>query len=240
MNYQLIAHRGYSAIAPENTLASFQASLDQPIWGVEFDVHLSADGVPVIIHDATLERTTNARGKVTETSIAQLQTLDAGSWFHPQFAEETIPTLEEVLKLFLPTPLRLYIEIKSHNNWSLSQIRNLLQLLKSWRDRCVLASFDHNLLHQIKAETADFTLGYALSSKTQYAQDYLETLDPKQEKILPHFSLVLEQPTVTKALLDQGWDIITWTVDDPKIAEQLGALNIVKIISNNLLQNLGA
>ena len=91
MDYQLIAHRGYSAIAPENTLSSFRLALEESIFGVEFDVHLAADGVPIIIHDTTVDRTTNGTGKVAEKSLAQLQSLDAGSWFHPRFSQERIP-----------------------------------------------------------------------------------------------------------------------------------------------------
>jgi len=233
--FHLIAHRGYSAIAPENTLASFKAVLNQPVRGVEFDVHLSADEVPVIIHDATLNRTTDGEGKVAQTPIAQLRSFDAGSWFHPHFAEERIPTLEEAIALFSPTEINLYIELKADVNWSAAGIQKLLQILKPVRDRAVIASFDHTLLARIKAESSDFTIGYALSKQTQYTRNNLERLG-QSRIILPHYSLVLEQPDLTKALLKEGWEIVTWTVDDPKIAEQLSALNIVKIISNNLLQ----
>lgn len=142
--YQLIAHRGYSAVAPENTLASFKAALNQSIWGVEFDVHISADGVPVIIHDGTVERTTNGSGKVAEKLIAQLQSLNAGTWFHPQFANETIPTLEQVLTLFWPTQVTLYIELKSPQTWSNSAVQqsypDFTTVARS-RCHCVLRSY---------------------------------------------------------------------------------------------------
>ncbi len=233
--YHLIAHRGYSAIAPENTMASFQAALTESLWGVEFDVRLSAEGIPVIIHDPTVDRTTHGTGKVAESSIAQLQSLDAGSWFDPEFAGETIPSLEQAIALFSPTEIKLYVELKADCNWSATAIPNLLQILTSVRDRCIIASFDHNLLARIKEKASDLRVGYGISSQTQYCLEYLERVG-EGRTILPHFSLILEQPFVTKALFEQGWDIATWTVDDCTIAEQIARLNVIKIISNNLLQ----
>jgi glycerophosphoryl diester phosphodiesterase len=235
MTYQLIAHRGYSAVAPENTLASFRAALEKPILGVEFDVHLTADGVPVIIHDGTVDRTTNDEGKVEEKTIAQLRTLDAGSWFHPQFAEEKIPTLEEVLALFSETAVHLYIEAKSPQNWSEQGIQNLIQLIDSWRDRCTLASFNHHFITEIKRNSPQLKIGYGLSNANQYSFNYLETLEGEKIVLFPHFSLILEQPELTRKLLDRDLEIITWTVDDINIAKKLADLNILKIITNNLL-----
>jgi glycerophosphoryl diester phosphodiesterase len=93
----IIAHRGYRAKYPENTLASFRASLDAGVQMIELDVMLSKDRKVVVIHDATLERTTNGYGSVSCYTIKELKALDAGSWFQPRFAGEQIPTLEEVL-----------------------------------------------------------------------------------------------------------------------------------------------
>jgi glycerophosphoryl diester phosphodiesterase len=93
----IIAHRGYRAKYPENTLASFRASLDAGVQMIELDVMLSKDRKVVVIHDATLERTTNGSGPVNGYTIKELKALDAGTWFQPRFAGEQIPTLEEVL-----------------------------------------------------------------------------------------------------------------------------------------------
>jgi len=93
----IFAHRGYRAKYPENTLVSFRASLDAGVQMIELDVMLSKDRKMVVIHDATLERTTNGSGPVNGYTIKELKALDAGSWFQPRFAGEQIPTLEEVL-----------------------------------------------------------------------------------------------------------------------------------------------
>lgn len=234
-NYQLIAHRGYSAVAPENTLASFQAAFNQSIWGVEFDVHICADGIPVIIHDAIVNRTTNGNGKVQEQSIAQLQSLDAGSWFHPKFAAETIPTLEQVLDLFSATSVNLYIELKSPQTWSKSAVCHVVQMLEPWRDRVTLASFNHSFLSQFKQNHPHFCVGYAISDFNEYSLDYIDQIKTNADLLLPHFSLILDDHFITKTLIHQGWEIIPWTVDEFSIFQALFWLDISKVITNNLL-----
>ena len=94
---RVIAHRGFSAIAPENTLVAIEKAIELGADMVEFDVTVTADGEVVVIHDETLGRTTDGRGKVMEKTLEELQRLDAGSWFAPEFAGESIPTLEQVL-----------------------------------------------------------------------------------------------------------------------------------------------
>lgn len=93
----VIAHRGDSARAPENTLAAFDSAVRAGADMVELDVHLTRDGQPVVLHDHTVDRTTNGRGRVSDLTLAQVRALDAGGWFGRAFAGERIPTLEEVL-----------------------------------------------------------------------------------------------------------------------------------------------
>ncbi|MBE9472348.1 MAG: glycerophosphodiester phosphodiesterase, partial [Chloroflexi bacterium] len=106
-----IAHRGASAVAPPNTLAAFEKAVELGADGIEFDVHLSADGVLVVIHDFNVDDTTDGSGRVAEMTLAQLKQLDAGSRFDPAFAGERIPTLEEVLET-VGSRLLLNIELK--------------------------------------------------------------------------------------------------------------------------------
>ena len=116
----IIGHRGASAHAPENTLAAFQMALDAGADGVEFDVRLAKDGVPVVIHDATLKRTGLQNLRVADLTSRQLALIDVGSWFNkrfqkkasPAFATETVPTLARVLKLLKGSRGLIYIELK--------------------------------------------------------------------------------------------------------------------------------
>ena len=97
--FEIIGHRGFPSIAPENTLISFQRAIDAGVDMVECDVTLSKDGEVVVIHDDTLDRTTNGRGKIQKKSLAELRSLDAGTWFSPEFRGEKIPLLSELLDL---------------------------------------------------------------------------------------------------------------------------------------------
>ena len=106
------AHRGNSAEAPENTLAAFGSAIRLGAPWIELDIHPSKDGVLVVIHDGTVNRTTGGRGEVGALTLEELRRLDAGSWFAPAFAGQRIPTLEEVFELAAPAGTRLNIEIK--------------------------------------------------------------------------------------------------------------------------------
>ena len=97
----VIGHRGAAARAPENTLAGLRRARELGAAWVEFDVMLTADRVPVLIHDETLERTTTGRGEVARHTAAEIRALDAGGWFAPEFAGERVPTLAEAVALLL-------------------------------------------------------------------------------------------------------------------------------------------
>ncbi len=94
---RVVGHRGAPRLAPENTLASFRAAAATGIKAIEFDVALTFDARPVVIHDTSLERTTNGYGLLAENTLESMSGLDAGSWFDPSFSDEVVPTLEEVI-----------------------------------------------------------------------------------------------------------------------------------------------
>lgn len=108
---KVIAHRGASAVAPENTMSAFRAAIASGADGIELDVQATADGQLVVIHDVTLDRTTDRAGAVFETDAAGVASADAGHWFAPDFAGERVPTLDEVLHL---PEVQLEIELKGY------------------------------------------------------------------------------------------------------------------------------
>src|SRR5512147_1736179 len=115
----IFAHRGASAHAPENTLAAFELALSQGADAIELDVKLSSDGQVVVIHDPTVDRTTGAKGRVKDMTLADMRTLDAGSFFSQNFVNEKIPTLEEVFetmgkRLFINVELTNYTTPRDH------------------------------------------------------------------------------------------------------------------------------
>lgn len=110
---KIIGHRGSAGTHPENTMAAFEEALRVGADGIELDVQLSKDGVPVVIHDETVDRTTNGSGWVKDLTLAELRSLDAGSWFSALFANERIPTLKEVLEWSLSHAMLINIELKT-------------------------------------------------------------------------------------------------------------------------------
>ncbi|WP_166870625.1 glycerophosphodiester phosphodiesterase family protein [Salinibacterium sp. ZJ450] len=137
----IAAHRGDRSAAPENTLPALQAALDAGMSFVETDVQLSKDGVPVLMHDATVDRTTNGSGRVADLTLAELQTLDAGGWFAPEFAGVPVPTLDEYLALLVTTEAMAIIELKGF--WSETDVAAVSNLLYGYslHSRAIIASF---------------------------------------------------------------------------------------------------
>ncbi len=154
------AHRGASAFAPENTMSAFKAAEEAGADGVELDVHLSRDGVPVVIHDETLDRTTSGHGPVMAVTAAELLELDAGSWFSSDFAGEQIPLLAEVLA-WAGERLRLNIEIKSDDAG-----QAVLDALKEFpQARVLISSFNHKLLLRIRQANTQVPIGFLSDSR---------------------------------------------------------------------------
>jgi len=152
---QVIGHRGASAEAPENTMAAFTRSLELGADGFEFDVQLTSDGHPVVIHDAMLERTTNGSGPVFEASLEQIRSLDAGSWFNPVFAGSQVSLLDEVLAL----PAAVFeLEIKTQGRAVLDAVLAVVDRAGVF-DRVKFTGWDHALLCRLKTERRHATIG---------------------------------------------------------------------------------
>ncbi len=155
-----IGHRGASGEAPENTRLAFELALRQGADGLEFDVHLSADGVPVVIHDWRLERTTSGRGRVSDHSVAALGRLDAGAWFNrrhrrrarPRYAGLKVPALAEVLGMVREQNSQAFIEIKQRaHNYPGIEERVLEEVYRQCvADRSTILSFDAPTLRRIR------------------------------------------------------------------------------------------
>src|SRR5258705_9850029 len=160
----ILGHRGASAVAPENTLAAFSRAILEGADGIEFDVRLSRDGVPVVIHDASLRRTAGIDTLVGDLALAQLQTVDVGSWFsrplpashrrsdEPSFAGEKIPTLAQVFDLFNSNPGWLYVEMKSDSGEGAELAAAVVSSVREAdiATQVVVESFDLEAIREIK------------------------------------------------------------------------------------------
>lgn len=226
-----LAHRGWSGKAPENTKAAFQLAIDnQNITAIELDVHLSKDGVPVVIHDHTLDRTTNGSGRVIDHTVAELRSLDAGAWFGPLFSGEQIPLLEEVLEM-AKGKKNLFIELKQMGGYyhGLEQkVADLIQKHDLLEDTLII-SFDHLSLRKIKAANPGLQTGMIFLGSA--------TLLPEQAAYTGASHLSFHHGFLTKeivdALLESNLEIGTWTVNDTESLERVKALSSKIHITTN-------
>ena len=150
----VVAHRGFSGAAPENTLIAFEKAIEIGSDMIELDVHLSRDGEIVVIHDETLERTTNGKGMVADHTLKELKRLDGGSSFGPQFAGEKIPTLKEVLDLAKGrVPVNIEIKNPTHGKYTIGELAEkvLRQVNEAgMMDRIIFSSFNPAALEWIE------------------------------------------------------------------------------------------
>jgi glycerophosphoryl diester phosphodiesterase len=148
-------HRGDRADAPENTLPAFEAAFATGLEFVETDVQLTADGYPVLLHDPTVDRTTDGTGAIEDLTLEQVEALDAGSWFGPQFAGTRIPRLGEFLDLLAATPhKKALIELKDF--WTREDVRGILAEIfaRGVQNRIVFASFHFGTIENLGHEAA--------------------------------------------------------------------------------------
>lgn len=145
----IAGHRGDRAGAPENTLPALQAALDSSMDFVETDLQLSADGVPVLIHDVTVDRTTDGSGAVADHTLAQLQALDAGSWYSTDFADARVPTFAAFLEILAESDKKALLELKGF--WTADEVRLVTDLVHDYwvQDRVTFASVDFTTLDNI-------------------------------------------------------------------------------------------
>lgn len=161
---QVIGHRGAAASAPENTLASIRKAYDEGATWVEFDVKLSADGVPILMHDDRLERTTDGQGRVAQRTLAQIRALDAGSWFGEAFRGERVPTFEEALQLCAELGLGINVEIKPCRGRAAETARAVVATLRAHGRRAegmlLISSFNRECLAVVQDRAPEWPRGY--------------------------------------------------------------------------------
>jgi glycerophosphoryl diester phosphodiesterase len=156
----IFAHRGASAHAPENTIASFELALVQQADAIELDVKLSGDGQVIVIHDSTVDRTTNGHGKVQDMTLAELKALDAGSFRGSEFAGEKIPTLEEVFEAMGKRTF-INIELKNHRMRGEDLVEKVCMLVKKhqMQKHVMFSSFFPNALSKAHGYLSDVPRG---------------------------------------------------------------------------------
>jgi len=174
---RVIAHRGFSGAAPENTIAAVRAAVEINADMVEIDVTLTSDGHIVVIHDEILDRTTSGSGKVSDFTRAELQQLDAGAWFAPEFAGERIPSLDAVLDE-IEDRILLNVEIKSEavERGIVAKVASAIQRQRM-EDQVVVSSFSPTALEQMHTEAPEIRTAVLYNTSFHKGQDAVEIVD---------------------------------------------------------------
>ncbi|MDC7232649.1 MAG: glycerophosphodiester phosphodiesterase family protein [Spirochaetales bacterium] len=220
----VFAHRGASAYAPQNTIPAFRKALEMGAEGIELDVQLSADGVPVVIHDFVLDKTTDANGFIHRTGWKELQSADAGAWFSREYLGTPVPSLEEVLGL-VPGSVTLNIEIKSLSFLEEKTAEIVNDLLKQDRERkVIISSFNHRILKQYQELSPHTPLGILTGSDMIDFPAYVEHSGIKPYSVHPEASY-LSEAYVNEAR-GRGWKVMCYTINSAEqagLVQQIGA-----------------
>ena len=228
-----IAHRGYSAIAPENTLAAFSKALEQNPDYIECDVRRTKDGHIIISHDASVDRCTNGTGKVSEMTLDELRSLDAGSWFGPEFAREKLPTLAEYLDL-LKGRGRPQIELKE-----LGLEDDVIAMVQE-REMCddtMIISFHYAA--GLRVPELDRRLGFGALKGLGHPASEEEAVRLADEAAAVNANVFAVNyhdvtPALVRATHAANMKMAVWTIDDPDDMRKWAEMGVDVITSNDI------
>jgi len=226
---RVIAHRGASRRAPENTLAAVRAAIDDGADGVEVDVRATRDGHLVLMHDRRLDRTTSGRGRLDAWRLGDVRALDAGAWFGPAFAGERVPTLEQLLDLAQPSGLEVMLDMKDAQRSHL--VAGLLSgavAERGMRSRVTVLSDSAVWLDELGKVDPGIRRGLLghpgavdLATATRLAETWAL-----------HWSVPLFRPGLMAAARARGLRVLAWTVDSPPLLRRMRRIGPDGVITN--------
>jgi len=228
----VIAHRGASGHAPENTLAAFRRAVELGARFIETDLQITRDARLVAMHDATLDRTTNGKGQVHLSSLEEIRALDAGTWFRDgkagTFAGERVPTLEEILDIGKEHDVIFYLEIKSGVAWGVEHA--VVATLRDRRasPRVVILSFDPSALNSVHRLDSTMMTGFLCEHPSSDLVERTVRAGARQ--------LVARGDLITSAVIEKahhaGLQVVAWTINEPEQMRHLIATGIDGIITD--------
>jgi glycerophosphoryl diester phosphodiesterase len=233
---EIVAHRGASFDAPENTVAAIKLAWEQKADAAEFDVYLTKDGKVVVIHDADTKRTAGAAMKVSASTLGELRKLDAGKWKGAQFAGEKLPTLEEMLAT-VPAGKRVFIEVKCGPE-IVPELDRVLKAAKLKPEQTAVISFDAGVIAATKKARPDLPCYWivSLAPKNQKPRTAEELIAKAKQIKADGLDLSATPAVLDKAFGDKvkaaGLALYVWTVDDPALAKKMLAAGVESITTN--------
>lgn len=235
---KVVGHRGARARAPENTLAGLRRAAELGAGWVEFDVMLTADGIPVLMHDDTLERTTNGHGSMAAITLAELAQLDAGSSYGTAFANERVPTFKETIALLLDLGLAANVEIKpvpGHERETAHAVARLL--LEAWpadAPDLLVSSFSTTALMEARATAPSLAYGLLVEAIPANWASLMQQLGCTSL----HASHEKTSPAAVAAIAGEGVPVLLYTVNEPTRAAaflEAGAASIITDVPDLIL-----
>ena len=226
----VFAHRGASLLAPENTMAAFHKAIQIGADGVELDVRLSLDGIPVVLHNSHVDKTTNGHGSVYDLTLDELHLLDAGSWFDNSYQNQVIPTLEEVLDEFGQTTL-INIELKARYRKDPYLAESVCTLISKMglADRVWFSCFNPYLLRQTRKLLPSIPNGYLYTIHSPIKR--MKIANMPVEAVHPYFGAISKEYVSRMHNLNKR--VVVWTVDDLEVAQKCIAAKVDVIITND-------
>ena len=230
----IVAHRGSSAHAPENTRAAFELAAEQHADAIELDVDLTRDGHVIVMHDATIDRTTTGHGRVNDLTLEELRRVDAGAWKGPQFASERVPLLSEVFEA-VGQRLLIDIEIKSTSRRSNGIEQRVMELIGRYDlpDRVIISSFNPFVLIRVKRLELHLACGliYSPDEPIYLRRAWVAPLIPGLSARYPHHSQVTA--SFVKKCHACGQRVGVWTVNDAATARAMTFAGVDGIIGDD-------
>ena len=228
----ITGHRGAAALAPENTLISIQKAAEAGVSWVEIDTQLSADGIPVVFHDETVNRCTNGKGKIADLTLAHLKSLDAGSWFSQDFSGEKIPTLSDALDVCLALDLTLNLELKIHHDEHIEPlVKTVVALIKEKGyplDKLLFSSFQKQALALCLQLMPEVRRGFICEVWNEYSLTSIEANKPYSVHIDHH----ILTPAIAKSIKEAGYVLKIWTLNKAEKASHFFDMGVDSIITD--------
>ena len=236
----IIGHRGASAVAPENTMAAFREAIAVGADGVEFDVRLTRDGVPVVIHDRDLRRTGGLSQRVADLTWAEIAKVDVGSWFSESFGNETVPSLTELFSLFQSNDSTLYLEMKCDSVAEYAPLAEACcHLIKEHglKERVMIECFQLPALKVVREIDSEIRTVALFEPSIANPSVLSNPSIINKATDVGAVALALHHRLARKSLIERarssGMHIAVWTVDDPAWLERARTLGIDALITND-------
>lgn len=244
-NVLSVNHRGYSTEAPENTLPAYKLSKEKGFNYAETDVSFTSDGVAVLLHDSTIDRTSNGSGAISEMTFSEARQYDFGSWKNTKYKGTKIPSLDEFLYLCKSIMIHPYIELKSNGNYTESQIQSIVDAVKNhgMKGKVTYISFSSTYLEYVKNYDGEARLGFLASNASTSHITTCQALKTSNNQVFYDVNYGGITQSICNAFSSAGIPIEAWTVNSENaiigLNKYVSGITSDNLIAGKVLYNRG-